>query len=236
MTAAGSPAAVPQAGLSPTSRRSTSNWNDNEMQFPAQIVAATMATVFPAAAESVTTSSNRRSLSSTIRNFFGESSSSLASSSRSNRLSTHVEADTRMSDLEESNDQVPVEGPIRMAYIEEESVEMADVDGGDSSSAASKDMESSDFLQIPKLRSQTSLQSISTIDSAVSCVGFWDKSTEVHTPITEFGAEDDDHYKNLPPITAVGAENDDLLEILSQNYTICSSPSGKVGDQVSYLY
>lgn len=194
-TAAGSPAAVSSAGISPTPNHPSpsTTWN-NESGY--SLVAATMAAGSPSAVRSVGVSSSRRSISSTIRNYWLGSTSSLASSSRSNPWSMH---EARISGLQvqEENDELPYEAITMKTEVDMEpgiSYEPDDTDDADMATQTS----SSNHLRIPVrhprgsgLRLQTSFQSISTIKSEISCAGSWDEASDAYSPNTDIGGEDD---------------------------------------------
>jgi len=179
VTAAGSPAAVSSAGLSPTSNHPSpsTTWSNHESQY--SFVAATMAAGSPTAVRSVGASSSRHSISSTIRSYL-ESTSSLASSSRSSRWSTSAIRET-IPDLEEDNDELR----NKPAMGETEASDMVTQTSG------------SDHLRVPGLRLKTSFQSISTIKSEVSGAGSWDKASEAYSPNTDIGYEDDSGSRDV---------------------------------------
>ena len=198
-TAAGSPVAVSSAGISPTSNHPSpsTTWN-NESGY--SLVAATIAAGSPSAVRSVGGSSSRRSMSSTIRNYWLGSTSSLASSNRSNRWSIH---EARMSGLQPLSVQEENDGLPNGAIIMETEVDMMEPtisyesDDRDDANMATQ-ASSSNHLRIPGrhsrgpgLRLQTSFQSISTIQSEVSCAGSWDKASDAYSPNTDIGGEDD---------------------------------------------
>lgn len=205
VTAAGSPAAVSSAGISPTSNHPSSSTALNSYESGYSLVAATMATGSPSAVRSVDVSSSRRSISSTIRNFLLESTSSLASSNRSNRWSTSAISETRMSDFHEENNGLPDLQEENYELSSEAESEAVDTvrptisygsDNGDYANIVTQAPSSNHLcvpgshLQRPELRLQTSFQSISTTISEVSCAGSWDKASEAYTPNTDIGGED----------------------------------------------
>ncbi|KAF8420076.1 hypothetical protein EV426DRAFT_255726 [Tirmania nivea] len=199
-TAAGSPAAVSSAGISPTANNPSHSptWN-NECGY--SLVAATLAAGSPTAVQSVGSSLNRCSVSSTIRNFF-ESRSSLASSSRwstSAIMSGLQEENDQLPDLQEENNELLNEAII----MESEVVDMMEPtisygpEVGDDVDMATQ-ASSSNHLRVPErrpqglgLRIQPSLQSISTIGTEVSWAGSWDEASEVYSQNTDIACEDD---------------------------------------------
>lgn len=208
VTAAGSPAAVSSASISPTLNHPSpsSAWNNGSGY---TLVAATLAGGSPSAARLVGRASSRRSvsISSTIRNYW-ESTSSLASSSRSNwsastmpeRMFGLQEENDELPDLQEENDELPDlqeendELPNEAIIVETE-VDMMEPTISESDMVTQ--VSSSNHLRVPgrhpqglRLRLQTSYQSISTIESEVSCAGSWDKVSEAYSPNTDIGCED----------------------------------------------